>query len=70
MGYLLWSWAKRKLQPNYTERDLSEAFRTLESLSWVGFGVGKLVRELNIQPTKEQLDLLSAIGGRELLPAT
>ena len=70
LAYLLWSWAERKLRAKYPERRLSEALRTLESLSWVRFGAGKSVREWNTRLTKEQRDLLSAIGGLELLPAT
>lgn len=70
LAYLLWSWAERKLRAKYPERRLSEALRALESLAWLRFGAGKSVREWNTRLTKEQRDLLSAIGGLELLPAT
>ncbi len=70
LAYLLWSWAERKLQEKYPERHLAEVLRSLESVSWVRFGTGKSVREWCPRLTKEQKDLLSAVGGLDYLPAT
>ncbi len=70
LAYLLWSWAERKLRAKYPERRLSDALRSLESLAWVRFGAGKSAREWNTRLTKDQRDLLSAVGGLDLLPAT
>lgn len=70
VAYLLWSWAERRLQEKYPERHLSEALRTLESVSWVRFGAGKSVREWCTRLTKEQKDVLAALGASQYLPAT
>ncbi len=70
MAYLLWSWAERRLREKYPERHLSEVLRTLESISWVRFGAGKQVREWCTRLTKDQKDLLTALGATEFLPAT
>ncbi len=69
LAYLLWSWAERRLQEKYPERHLSEALRALESVSWVRFGSGKSVREWCTRLTKEQKDLLTALGAACCLPA-
>lgn len=70
MAYLLWSWAERRLKEKYPERHLSEALRSLEGVSWVRFGMGKSVREWCTRLTKEQKDLLTALGATGYLPAT
>ena len=68
LAYLLWSWAERKLQAKYPERHLSEALRSLESVSWVRFGAGKSVREWVTRLTQEQKDLVTALGATCCLP--
>jgi hypothetical protein len=69
LAYLLWSWAERRLQEKYPERHLAEALRALESMSWVRFGAGKSVREWVTRLTKEQNDLVTALGATCCLPA-
>ncbi len=69
VAYLLWSWAERRLQEKYPERHLSEVLRTLESVSWVRFGAGKSIREWCTRLSKEQKDLLIALGATCCLPA-
>jgi hypothetical protein len=62
MAYLLWSWAERRLRAKYPEKHLTEALRSVESVSWVRFGAGKSVREWTTRLTDEQEKLLSAVG--------
>jgi len=69
LAYLLWSWAERRLQEKYPERHLTEALRALESMSWVRFGAGKSIREWVTRLTKEQNDLVTALGATCCLPA-
>lgn len=70
MAYLLWSWAERRLQEKYPEKHLSEAIRLLEGVSWVRFGSRKFMREWCTRLTKEQKEILSAVGALDYLPAT
>lgn len=70
VAYLLWSWAKRRLQEKYPERHLSKALSALESVSWVPSGAGKSVREWCTRLTKEQKELFAALAASEFLPAT
>jgi hypothetical protein len=65
MSYLLWSWAERRLQEKYPEKSLAEALRSVEGVSWIRFGSGKLVREWATRLTKEQEQILSAVGAMQ-----
>ena len=67
-AYLLWSWAERRLQEKFPRMTLVEAFRSLERVTWVRFGSGKLVRDWTSRLTGEQEEILKACRAIQYLP--
>lgn len=67
IAYLLWSWAERHLREKYPAKRLAEALRLVERVSWVRFGTRKYVREWATKLTKEQEQILTAVGAVDYL---
>jgi len=70
LAYLLWSWAERRLRAKYPDKRLAEALRLVERVSWIRFGSRKYVREWATKLTKEQEQILTAVGAVEYLSHT
>lgn len=68
VAWLLWSWAERRLREKYPEMTLSKAFRSLERVTWVRFGSGKMVRDWTSRLNKEQEGILKATRAIQYLP--
>lgn len=67
-AYLLWSWAERRLQEKFPRMTLAEALRSLERVTWVRFGSGKMVRDWTTRLTGEQENILEACRAIQYLP--
>ena len=67
-AYLLWSWAERRLQEKFPRMTLVEALRSLERVTWVRFGSGKMVRDWTSRLTGEQEKILKACRALQYLP--
>ncbi|MHB1516570.1 MAG: IS1634 family transposase [Acidiferrobacteraceae bacterium] len=68
VAWLLWSWAERRLREKFPKMTLTEAFRTLERVTWVRFGAGEKVRDWTSRLTKDQETILKACRALRYLP--